>query len=162
MKKKQSPSIKVLKEKTFLKMIENSIGANLWKNNYGEKNGKIIDLTQNGYLSCAFFVSSILKIFDLVSGIHLTVEGLEKDLIKNHWQEISNFKKIEKGAVIIWEGTTEYNPFTKKEEFHSHSGFYLGNKKAVSMNSLNGFPVIHHYTYNETKKIKKIYCRPIK
>jgi len=76
MKKKQSPSIKVLKEKTFLKMIENSIGANLWKNNYGEKNGKIIDLTQNGYLSCAFFVSSILKIFDLVSGIHLTVEGL--------------------------------------------------------------------------------------
>ena len=36
-------------------------------------------------------------------------------------------------------------------------GFYIGNNKAVSNDSSLGHPIKHHYTYNDTRKIEKIY-----
>lgn len=155
------PKIKLLKEKTFLKMILNSCGSLMWKNNYGLIDNKEIDLVQNGNLSCAFYVSSLLKLFDLISDVHLTVKSTEKELLKNGFKKIPVSKNMPKGTVIIWKKKKELNIYTNKKEDHLHIGFYVGNEKAVSMSSFNGFPIIHHYLYNNTRKIAKAYYKKI-
>jgi len=160
--KKKKPKIKLLKKETFLKMILNSCGASVWKNNYGLINGKKVDLVQNGNLSCAFYVSSILKLFNLIDDLHLTVKSTEKDLIKNNFKKISLSKNIPKGSVLIWQEKKEYNPYNKKIESHFHIGFYVGNKKAISISSENGFPVIHHYLYYGKREIIKAYYKELK
>jgi len=159
---KKKIKIKLLKKETFLKMLLNSCGSSIWKNNYAIIHGKKVDLVQNGNLSCAFYVSSILKLFNLINEIHLTVKSTEKDLIKNNFKRISLTKNIPQGSILIWENKREYNPYTKKIESHLHIGFYLGNKKAISMSSENGFPVIHHYLYYGKRKIIKAYYKEFK
>lgn len=149
--------IKLLKKDTYLAIINNACGARLWSNNYGLINGKKIDLVENGNLSCAFFVSSILKIFDLINSLHLTVLGTEKDLIKNNWKRIKVSKKMPPGTVIIWEAQMIKDDQSKQSTAHYHIGFYLGNEKAVSTWTYHNFPIIHHWTYNNTRKIIKAY-----
>ena len=76
--------------------------------------------------------------------MHATVEGTEKDMLASGWQEIAELKS---GAVLIWE----------KQE-HEHMGFYVGHDEAISNDSKGtGFPWRHHVTYNNTRKIEKIY-----
>ncbi len=108
---------------TYLKMIGNSIDSNLFRNSYGIINGRKVDLTKNGELSCAFFVSSILKLCDFIQTGHLTVEGTEKDLVVSGWAEIKN-PKI--GCVIV------YKNYKTTRGVHKHIGFYVGKNKAIS------------------------------
>jgi len=105
---------------------------------------KIENLTENGVLSCAFFVSSILYLFGLIQNIHLSVKGAVKDMKKSGWFEIS---KPKRGSVLLWE---------KKDE-HYHLGFYLGNQKAISNNFKKKMPIIHHFTYKRKRKIEAIF-----
>lgn len=139
--------IKLLKRDTYLAMIKNACGSLLWRNNYALVDKKKEDIVHNGATSCAFFVSSILKIFDLIKDVHLTVKGLERDLKRSGWISVSLSSKIPKGSVLIWE----------EKGGHFHSGFYLGNKKAVSIWTYHNFPIIHHWTYQDNRKIIKAY-----
>lgn len=128
---------------SYLAMIKNSVGARMFKNFYCFKKKKI-DVLKNGRLSCAFYVSSILKLFNLISRPHPTVKSTIKDMQANGWEKIKTPKV---GAVLRWE----------KQKGHEHLGFYIGNQKAVSNSSQKGVPVIHHWTYNGKRKIIAIY-----
>ncbi len=125
----------------------------MFRNLYVESDGVEKDILDNGRLSCAVFVSSILYINKLISDIHATVERTVEDLLSSGWSETTNFQP---GAVLVWE----------KKDFgdgveHSHIGFYIGNNKAVSNSSFNeGVPVEHDYTYDNTRKIEKILWHP--
>ena len=105
--------------------------------------GKEKDILKNGELSCAFYVSCILKLFDLISRLHATVDGAVKDMIDNGWTET---KKMKPGDVLVWEKKK-----FKDGELHRHLGFYLGDKKAISHRDNKRIPIIHHYTYGQTK-----------
>lgn len=157
---KVKTSIKILKKDNYLAMINNAPGSLLWRNNYALVNGKKQDLLYNGNSSCAYFVSTILKIFDLIKAVHVTVEGTEKDLQESGWQMIPLNSKMPSGSILVWEKKRFKNPITKKEEFHLHLGFYLGNEKAISNSEMNGFPLIHHYTYDGTRKLLRAYWNP--
>lgn len=136
-------------------MIGNSVKGESWmfKNLYFEIDGKDVDILGNGGLSCAMLVSSILYLSKLISDIHTTVVGTEKDMISGGWQEI---KDLRLGAVLVWEKKAGHSG-----KMHSHIGFYMGNNEAISNDSRGtGFPRKHHYTYNETRKIEKIYWHP--
>jgi hypothetical protein len=133
-------------------MIENSAKGENWmfKNLFAENEGKEVDILKNGKLSCAAFVSSLLYLFGLINNKHATVEGTVRDLISNSWTEID---EPVIGAVILWE---------KKDfedgKLHAHIGFYIGDNQAVSNSSFNkGVPVKHHYTYDGTRKIEKLF-----
>lgn len=152
--------IKILKRKNYLKMIENAAKGENWmfRNFYVEENDHEKDVLENGGLSCAVFASSILYLFNSTlkfSGrsewldfTHANVLSTEKDMQKNNWQETNDLKP---GAVLIWE----------KKDGHDHIGFYMGNDEAISNDSRGtGFPWKHHYTYNGTRKIEKIYWHP--
>jgi hypothetical protein len=127
------------KRKTLLKLIENSVGTKLFRNNYFFVDDKSKDLLRNGELSCAFYVSSILYLLKLIKDIHATVQGTIKDMEESDWYEI---KKPKKGAVILWD---------KDKTGHYHIGFYWNKKRAVSNVSSKKSPNFHPLNYKNRK-----------
>ena len=149
--------VKTLFKDTYLAIIKNACGSVMWSNHYALVNGKREDIVHNGTTSCAFFVSSILKIFDLIKELHLTVKGTEKDLKELGWQIIKVSSRMPVGSVVIWEKKLFIDRILKKREKHYHIGFYIGNEGAVSLWFYHNFPVIHHWTYNKSRKIIRAY-----
>jgi len=127
------------KRRTLFKLIENSIGTKFFRNNYFFIDGKSKDVLKNGDLSCAFYVTTILKILNLVKEIHLTVNSTLKDLEKSGWYKI---EKPKKGAIVLWD---------KNKNGHYHLGFYWKNNIVVSNSTLNKAPVFHSLDYNRRK-----------
>ncbi len=134
------PKIKLnlLIRNSYLKVINNSVGTRLFRNFYADVGNKKQDITKDGQFSCAFFVSSILNIFNLIKESHLTVSGTVKDMKKSGWREI---KKLKRGVVIVW-GARKIG-----RSVNEHIGFYVGNKQAISNGYLKRVPVRHHFTY---------------
>lgn len=111
------------------------------------------DILENGKLSCAAFVSSVLYLNRLIKGVHATVDSTLRDLFEFGWVETDEMMP---GSVLVWE---------KKDfgsgEMHGHVGFYVGDNMAISNGSFNsGIPIKHHYTYKDTRKIDKILWHP--
>lgn len=140
-------NVKIIIKDSYLKVVKNSLGSNTWRNFYAKVNGQKKDITQNGELSCAFFVSSILIMFDLIKDSHLTVAGAIKDLKKSGWQSTRNTKA---GCLLIWEAT-------KSSDGHRHIGFCVSKDKAISTNYKTGKPCIHHLTFKHKRKIEAIF-----
>jgi len=138
--------MRLLTKKNYLTMIHNLAKGeiHIFRNLYVEIDGKERDILDDGRLACGKVVSSVLYLNKLISDMHATVEGTEKDMLASGWQEIAELKP---GAVLVWE----------KQE-HEHIGFYVGHDEAISNDSSgSGFPWRHHVTYNNTRKIEKIY-----
>ena len=146
--KKRTPKIELLMKDTYLKVIENSVGSKLFRNSYALVDGKKRDLLRNGDLSCAIFVSAVLKIFNLVKEVHHTVSSTLEDMKKIGWKAI---KMPKEGSVIVWEKKTFGG------ETHAHIGFYIGNKKAVSNSTDKCWPTKHDITFKGKRKIEAIY-----
>lgn len=140
-------------------MIENSTKGENWmfRNFYIRENGVEKDVLEDGGLSCAVFASSVLYFHNSlleflnkphwIKFTHANVGSMEKDMRENGWYEI---QKLKPGAVLVWE----------KQE-HEHVGFCVSATEAMSNDSKGtGFPWKHHYTYNGTRKIEKIYWHP--
>lgn len=135
--------LKILTYQNYLQMIKTSTGSRMFQQLYVLDNGKKKDILRNGELSCAYYVSSILKIFDLISRPHATVKGTIEDIIKNGWRET---KKLKPGNILIWQ--------EKKfpdGSINQHIGFYFDKQKAISNNFKERMPLVHHFTYGQTK-----------
>ncbi len=124
---------------SYMAMIRNSVGTKLFRNLFFRINGKSLDVLDNGDLSCAVFVTSILYLLRLISDLHTTVVATIKDLRKSGWQEI---KKPKVGSIILW----GYKMGDDGAP-HMHVGFYMGRKLAISNNSKIGMPSLHHWTF---------------
>ncbi len=135
---------KILNYQNYLETIKASRGCKMFRRFYVLEDGKKRDILKNGKLSCARYVSSILKLFDLISETHATVSGTTKDMLKNGWKPTG---KLVPGNVLIWEEKT-----TSSNEKHLHNGFYIGDEKAISNSSKEDIPVAHHFTYGKNKK----------
>ena len=145
---------KILIYESYLRMIKNAVGTRMFRNLYLEKNGRKFDATEDGELSCAFFVSNLLLIWGLISEGHATIKGAIKDMKKNGWKEIS-LKEVKVGDVVVWQEKK-----SDKGRIRSHMGFYIGNKKTISHS--DGIKAIsfHHWTYNNKRKIIAVYRYP--
>ena len=146
-------------KKNYLAMIENAAKGENWmfRNFYIIQDGVERDALENGGLSCAAFVSSILYLQNplldaiqtphWISSTRATVASLQKDMLQNGWVEI---KELRPGSVLIWE---------KRE--HDHAGFCVSQTEAVSNDSQGaGWPWRHDITYNGARKIEKILWHP--
>lgn len=144
----KQPKVEPLIFDSYIAIVKNSVGTNVFRNFYAKIDGKKKDVLQDGVLSCAFLVSSILLIFDLIKEMHATVGGTVGDMEEMGWVKI---KKPRPGAVIVW----------AKEEFdtgeHSHIGFYLGRGRVVSNNTPTRVPKEHHWTFNGKRKVEAVY-----
>ena len=135
--------------KTYLAVIKNSIGTNMFRTFYARKGSETTDVLEKGNLSCAFYVSSLLLLFKLVKSPHLTVSGLVQDLKTCGWKAT---KKPNVGDILVWERVA-----LKGGESHKHVGFYIGNGKAISNNYKKGHPVVHSWNFNGKRKVESIF-----
>lgn len=134
------PDIKINFVRTYLAVIKNSVGSRMFRNFFMEINGKKIDATRDGVVSCAFFVSNVLHMFsplNLIKEPHLTVSATVIDLRKCGWKEIAT-PRI--GAILVWE------PKLIDGSMNAHIGFYVGENKAISNFYATGVPAEHHWT----------------
>ncbi len=138
--------------KSYVSTIKNSIGSNLFQNLYATVDGKEVDITTNGNLSCAYYASSILLIFKLIKSVHATVDGTVRDLKEFGWVEI---KEPKIGAVLVWEKVDFGN-----KQYHKHIGFYIGEEKAISNDQEKGCPNEHDWQFNGKRKIEAIFWNP--
>jgi len=145
--------MKILTYQNYLAIIKASQGSKIFRQLYVLENGKKKDILKNGRFSCAYYVSSILKIFDLISSPHATVGGTVKDILKNGWRAT---KTLKPGNVLVWEEKLCFDA-----KLHQHIGFYLGNNKAISNSHKKGVPALHHFTYNNKRKIIRILTHKI-
>ena len=90
---------KLLLLKSYLAVAKASVGSNIFRRLYYKIGNREIEVLGDGNLSCATFVSFVLKIFSLVPEIHTTVKETEKDLRRVGWHTI---KKPRPGAVIVY------------------------------------------------------------
>jgi len=111
-------------------------------------NKKRVDVTEDGGLSCAFFVSSLLKIFDLITDVHGTVNSTIRDMKATRWYKI---KKPICGSVIAWKG------IKYKSKIYRHIGFYVGDNKSISNSWKKKVPIVHHWTYHNKRKVVGIF-----
>lgn len=131
-------------------MAENAVKSDnyFFRNIFAvDENGNVKDILEDGSLSCAVFVSQILFALELIKKPHATVSGTIKDMEASGWTEI---KELRTGAVILWEKINE----------HAHIGFCISDSEAISNFTTERFPRKHHITYNNTRKIEKIYWHP--
>ncbi|MCK5059564.1 MAG: hypothetical protein KAR00_00230 [Candidatus Pacebacteria bacterium] len=122
-------NLEISQKETYLKAIENSAGSRQYNSLYVrfKNSGKTKDILENGEYSCAVFVSSLLFLAGIIDKQRATVESLKKFCERsNNWKQINN-DKVQAGDVIFWE-KKKY----KEETEHSHAGFALNGKEAVS------------------------------
>jgi len=137
MKNNKQNIVPVLRD-SYLRAIRNSIGTKLFRNFFALVDGKKKDILQSGDLSCAYFVSCVLKIFGLIKNPHLTVKRTIADMKQSGWRETKNLKV---GCVLVW----EKQRFNKDD--HAHIGFYIGNNQAISNFYKKRTPMKHSFTF---------------
>lgn len=143
--------MKFLTYKNYLTVIKNSVGSKMFQHVYVLDNDKEKDILKGGELSCAYYVSCILKLFNLINqeiSPHAMTGGLIKNILNNGWEET---KELKAGNILLWE----------EKLGHQHLGFYLGKDKAISHRDEKKTPIIHHYTYENKRKIIKIFTHKI-
>jgi len=131
---------------TYLAVIGNSVGSCMFKNLLVEIDGVKKDATEDGWLSCAFYVSSVLLLFKYIENVHATVSSTVKDLQKSGWIKIENPVP---GSIIVWK---PYGGTNK----HAHIGFYVGNNQAISNDSSKKYPVKYDWKFNGKREVEMI------
>ncbi len=129
---------------SYLQIVRNSVGSNLFRNFYVRTSAKgKFDAFNDGENSCAFFVSAILVIFKKLSGFHGIVDSVIKDLERSGWQKV---QKPQAGDVLVWEAM-QFDDAPKQ-----HIGFYIGDSRAISTSWIKKTPVEHEMNFGEAKR----------
>jgi hypothetical protein len=123
-KPKPQPKFQRLYFRTYLSVIAGAPGTAMFRHFYLRRpDGSEFDAIGDGENACAFFVSSVLRLFGTVKGVHGTVESTLRDLEESGWTRITD---PQPGDVLSWE------PHQSADGPHGHVGFYLGDHLAVS------------------------------
>lgn len=140
---------------TYVNMARNSIGTEMFRSYFSEYDGELKDGLNNGELSCAFFVSSVLKIWSAIDKPHATVAGTVQAMADIGWQPASLQEMPEDGDVLIYEPIV----IVLNTKPNAHMAIYIGNEEAVSTNWKIGSVVRHNWQFKDSggRKITAIY-----
>lgn len=133
-------TVQILQKETYLTMLENSVGSHQYRTLWADVDGVTKDILDNGQLSCAFFVSSILNHFRLIDTPHARTEGLVRDMERNGWTKTD---APVPGCVVVWEAQEQ------KSGVYPHSGFCLTSTEVLSHTDATQTPQKHHVTFGE-------------
>ena len=146
------PNITPLAFDTYQAVVRNAVGSHMFRTLYADVSGVKTDIAENGNLSCAFFVSSVLTMLGMAKAVHATVSGTVADLMGSGWIAA---EAPEAGDVIVWE-TVDFGTGSP----HGHIGFYVGDGRAVSNDFKAGSPAEHEWTFGGTRKVEMILRNP--
>lgn len=131
-------------------MVYGSVGTNMFRHMIAMRDlgHKEIDVLDDGYNACAFYVSSILKVFSKISNFHATVDRVVEDLKESGWQIVD---RPQAGDIIVWEAQKF------DDGWHKHIGFYIGDGRAISNSWTKKVPIEHDLYFGEkTRQIEEI------
>jgi hypothetical protein len=138
---------------SYMAKIRNSAGDRAYRNlYYSFDDGRVRDVLQNGNLSCAYFVSSVLQHFGLLKNFDINVESTVAAMKSAGWQKVA---KPVPGNVIVWERRC-----FRRGDCHMHIGFFIGRGRVMSMSSRHRFPV-YHGIRDERRKVVEILRHPL-
>jgi hypothetical protein len=144
-------TIEIQKKITFITAIENSVGTRIFNSLFVKHKDadEITDILHDGNFSCAFFVSGILSIFQLIQKPCSTVATL-RETLEHHtdWKNI-NTDTIEAGDVVFWKKVT----FEDGSQ-HAHVGFAIGTHEAISTSDIQKAVSRHQIM---TEQIETVY-----
>jgi len=113
--------------------------------------GSEFDAIEDGANACAFFVSSVLTIFNKIEAVHGTIASTIKDLEQSGWQVV---EQPSPGDVIVWAPS-------ETSLGHAHIGFYVGKNEAISTSASQREVIRHELNFGSHKrKITHIYHLP--
>ena len=145
-------NIEILRKKTYLKAIENSVGSKIFNSIFVKfkDTNKTKDILNDGEYSCAFFVSSILYLSKAIDEPYVTVKNLRDFFEKDqNWKKIE-MDRVEAGDVVFWEKMK----FEDNSE-NEHVGFVLNKNTAVSTSHKDKMVVQH--TLSNNRNIESVY-----
>ena len=117
--------------KNYLATIDELAGSQIFRHLYARRDGVKIDLVDDGDLSCALVVSSVLLLFGWIDGRHATVKSTVNVLADFGWRATENPRP---GDVVVW---------PRDDAGGEHIGFYRGGERAVSNISAKHAPGEH-------------------
>jgi hypothetical protein len=127
----------------YLAVINGAPGSGMFRKFYARVDGRKKEVSENGNLSCGWFVAFILKYFGLIREPHMTVDGVLRDMESSGWRKIA---KPKVGCIIVWAPMDDKRG-AEYASGHRHIGFLVGKHKAVSNLSSKGIPGRHHWTF---------------
>ncbi len=139
------PSLEILQKETYLKAVENSIGSTQYRSlmvRYKDS-GEVKDILEDGNLSCAYFVSSLLCLFGMIDRQRATVKSMLRFVTEDSaWSQVA-FDDAAPGDVVF---------YTEREfadgSLHAHVGFVLSEHEAVSTSDTKRCVIKHSLTYH--------------
>jgi hypothetical protein len=140
--KNKKMKVKPLFLKTLLSVVQKSVGTKMFQTIWAEVGGAKKDITEGGNISCAFYVSGVLAMFDLIDRVHATVSGTIKAMEETGWKKT---KVLAPGVVIMW-GPAQDGNFN-----NNHLGFCLDETTAISNIWQKKVPMKHHITFGSAK-----------
>ncbi|MBI4175538.1 hypothetical protein HY523_02880 [Candidatus Berkelbacteria bacterium] len=147
----QKPTL--LLRESYLAFIKNSVGSRAYRSLYARVDGTKQDLLDNGNRACAYFVSSVLVLFEFIQKRHATVVSTVKDLEESGWQLV-DVNQPKPGDVIVW-AAKDFD-----DGPHQHIGFVLTKSFAVSTSSTKRRVIRHPLTSADGRPIEAIYRYP--
>lgn len=93
----------------LLMLAKKSIGSPLFRNMYVRRQDEKepFDVLEDGTVSCAVFVSTLLTMVGLIERPHFIVASVIKDMEASGWQQITRPRP---GAVVTWAGNDDNPP----------------------------------------------------
>jgi len=133
-KNSKGVSVEPLILKTYLAFIKRSVGSPIWQEFYASVNGKVSEVTRGGNVSCSWYVTSVLKIFSLISTVQITVHRALDEMERHVWKQIPRPRT---GCVVLW-AAKPADPKRMKQDGKTynamirHLGFYIGGGQTVT------------------------------
>lgn len=134
-------------KRTLLTVSVAHIGSTAFRSLYMKQGHQSIDICRGGELSCAFFVSAVLRNVNLIAEQHATVSGTVRDLQSSGWRKM---KRPRAGAVIVW-GPIRY----PSGESHAHIGIAVSTTHAISTSVKTRTPIRHRINTRAHGKTKR-------
>lgn len=132
------PIVTPILRDNYFAIIKNSAGSHLFREWYCAVDGERKEVMHGGNFSCAFYVTSIMKLLDLASEIQITVHRAMAEMERSGWTRIDSPKP---GAVVVWDAIpAEDTTWGTKAK---HIGFCLDDGMAMSNDSKAGGPAVH-------------------
>jgi len=134
--------------KNYLATIKALPNSQLFRHIYvvGEK-GNEFDAIDDGNLSCALVVSSVLLLFGWIDRTHATVQSTISALAENGWRET---KEPQAGDIIFW---------LAGETSSQHIGFYIDSNSAISNVAAKRVPGEHKLKISDGRMPTAFYTR---
>lgn len=137
-KNRKTHIVRWLRRRTLVYFVKNSVGSRAWAKSFIlDSDNRVHDLYESGNLSCAYFISSVLKTCELWDGQCVgNVNSLISKLPDNGWERIEE-PRI--GAIVIYGEVQLDRAWATR-----HVGFVVGEDEVVSNGSSNSFAIESH------------------